>query len=130
MKYAMRPHPHADRADSFAVAEARTSPGELFVIGMHFLMANPLRSGSVRPSFMCEPPFAIEVSGRIGPAWVFEDKPVVEQTSRHHAAALQYELRLGLHEHGANLEHPPGCRKAHANARCIAQNSHEICIQQ
>jgi len=97
---------------------------------MHHLMTDPLRSGSVRPSLMSELPLATEVSGRIGPEWVFENKPVVEQTSRHHAAALQNELRLGLHEHGANLEHPPGCRQAHSNARRLAQNSHEIRVRQ
>src|SRR5713101_9060684 len=124
MKYAMRPHPHPDSAESLAVlAETRTSPSGLSLFGIHHLMTTPLRSVSDRPSLMCELPLATEVSGRIGPEWVLEDKPVVEQTSRHHAAALQNELGLGLHEHGANLEHPPGCPKAHANAGRIAQNS-------
>ena len=70
----------------------------------------PLGSCDLRTFPAREFPLETEIASGIAPAWELELEAPLEQRARNDATALQNQLRLGPHEDGADLEHPPGGR--------------------
>jgi hypothetical protein len=78
----------AAEAEVFGMGHVQLDDQDQYSLDVTYAIFSGRAVGRCRTWRMCELPLAPEVPGRSGPERIFEDKPVVEQTSRYHAAAL------------------------------------------